>query len=105
MNSINKYNLLIIKMVNNMDYIKIIFRISFFYFFILLIYRMMGKREVGQLGIIDLIVSILIAELVVVSVEDPGVSILRSLVPVICLVVLQIILSYSSLRRQKYDSI
>ena len=31
---------------------------------------MMGKREVGQLGIIDLIVSILIAELVVVSVED-----------------------------------
>ena len=84
-----------------MDYIKIIFRISFFYFFILLIYRMMGKREVGQLGIIDLIVSILIAELVVVSVEDPNVSILRSLVPVICLVLLQIILSYSSLKNAK----
>ena len=63
-------------MVNIMDYIKIIFRMSFFYFFILLIYRLMGKREVGQLGIIDLIVSILIAELVVVSVEDPNVSIL-----------------------------
>ena len=60
MNSIFNYYLDILKMVNNMDYIKIVFRMSFFYFFILLIYRMMGKREVGQLGIIDLIVSILI---------------------------------------------
>lgn len=88
-------------MVNNMDYIKIIFRMSFFYFFILIIYRMMGKREVGQLGIIDLIVSILIAELVVVSVEDLDISIFYSLVPVMCLVFLQMILSYSSLKSPK----
>ena len=101
MSSIIYYDLDIIKMVNNMDYIKIIFRISFFYLFILLIYRMMGKREVGQLGIIDLIVSILIAELVVVSVENPSVSILYSLVPVICLVILQMLLSYVSLKNSK----
>lgn len=88
-------------MVNTMDYIKIILRISFFYFFILIIYRMMGKREVGQLGIIDLIVSILIAELVVVSVEDLNKSVLYSLVPVICLVLLQILLSYGSLKNSK----
>lgn len=74
---------------------------SFFYFFILLIYRMMGKREVGQLGIIDLIVSILIAELVVISVEDPNMSIFYSLIPVICLVVLQMLLSYTSLKSSK----
>lgn len=84
-----------------MDYIKIIFRMSFFYFFILIIYRMMGKREVGQLGIIDLIVSILIAELVVISVEDTTISILSSLIPVICLVVLQMLLSYLSLKSSK----
>ena len=84
-----------------MDYIKIIFRMSFFYFFILIIYRMMGKREVGQLGIIDLIVSILIAELVVISVEDPSMSIFYSLIPVVCLVFLQMILSYASLKSTK----
>lgn len=88
-------------MVNIMEYIKIIFRMSFFYFFILIIYRMMGKREVGQLGIIDLIVSILIAELVVISVEDTSISIFNSLVPVICLVALQMILSYGSLKSSK----
>ena len=61
----------------------------------------MGKREVGQLGIIDLIVSILIAELVVISVEDPSISILYSLIPVICLVILQTTLSYVSLKSSK----
>lgn len=98
------YNKILLGNNNNgeiMEYVKIIFRISFFYFFILIIYRIMGKREVGQLGIIDLIVSILIAELVVISVEDTSISILNSLVPVICLVVLQILLSYTSLKNDK----
>ena len=61
----------------------------------------MGKREVGQLGIVDLIVSILIAELVAISVEDTGKSILNSVIPVLCLVVLQIVLSYVSLKSGK----
>ena len=84
-----------------MKYIKIIMRISFFYFFIILIYRIMGKREVGQLGIVDLIVSILIAELVAISVEDTNKSILASVIPVLSLVLLQIILSYVSLKSGK----
>ena len=62
---------------------------------------MMGKREVGQLGIVDLIVSILIAELVAISVEDTSKSILASVIPVLCLVLLQIILSYTSLKSGK----
>ena len=52
------------------ELLKVILRTSFFYFFIVLLYRIMGKREIGQLGIIDLIVSILIAELVAISIEN-----------------------------------
>ena len=44
-----------------MDYLLIILKTLFFYFAIVIFYRFMGKREVGELGIIDLIVSILIA--------------------------------------------
>ena len=88
-----------------MEYLTIIMRICFFYFFIILIYRIMGKREVGQLGIIDLIVSILIAELVAISVEDTTKGILASIIPIICLTILQIILSYSSLKNPKMRSI
>lgn len=84
-----------------MDYAKVILRMIFFYFFIILIYRLMGKREVGQLGIVDLIVSILIAELVAISVEDIDKSIMASVVPIFCLVGLQIILSFASLKNPK----
>ena len=88
-----------------MEYIKIIFRISFFYFFIILIYRLMGKREVGQLGIVDLIVSILIAELVAISVEDGSKSIMASVIPILSLVFLQMVLSYVSLKSGKVREI
>ncbi len=84
-----------------MDFLIIIYRTLFFYFFIFIIYRIMGKREVGQLGIVDLIVSILIAELVAISIEDTDKSILTSIVPIIGLVILQIALSYSSLKSNK----
>ena len=50
--------------------IIVIIRTIFFYLFIFLIYRIMGKREVGQLSITDLVVSLLIAELTVISIED-----------------------------------
>ena len=61
----------------------------------------MGKREVGQLGIVDLIVSILIAELVAISVEDTNKSIMNSVIPIIPVVFLQMILSYTSLKSGK----
>jgi len=85
-----------------MDYVNVFARTLFFYFFIFFIYRLMGKREVGQLGIIDLIVSILIAELVVISIEDLSNNLLYSIVPILTLTFLQIILAYFSLNKPKF---
>ena len=45
-----------------MDIVIVIIKTIFFYFFVLIIFRLMGKREIGQLSIQDLVVSILIAE-------------------------------------------
>ena len=79
----------------------ILVRTLFFYFFILVVYRIMGKREVGQLGIIDLIVSILVAELAVISIENFDENIFRSIVPIITLLVLQVSLALLSLKSPK----
>ena len=62
----------------------------------------MGKREVGQLGIIDLIVSILIAELVVISIENYDTNLMYSLVPIITLTILQITLASITLRKPRF---
>ena len=61
----------------------------------------MGKRELGQLSIIDLIVSLLIAELTIISIENYDKSILYSLIPIVILVLLQCILAYFSLKKPK----
>lgn len=87
-------------MVINM-YFTIIFKTILLYFFIVLAYRIMGKKEVGKLSIIDLIVSILIAELAAISIEQYDSSILISIIPIICLVIVEILFSYIGLKSPK----
>ena len=61
----------------------------------------MGKREVGQLGIIDLIVSILIAELAVISIENFDGDLFYSIIPILTLTVLEVSLAFFSLKQPK----
>ena len=89
----------------NMELLTIVFRTSFFYFFIVLAYRIMGKREIGQLGIIDLIVSILIAELVAISIENIKDSIFFTIIPILLLVVLELLLAFISIKSRTFRTI
>ena len=80
----------------------IFIRTFFFYFLSFIVYRIMGKREVGQLGIIDLIVSVLIAELVAISIENYDNNIFLSIVPILTLLLLQVSLAYLSMIKPKF---
>ncbi len=62
----------------------------------------MGKKEVGKLSIIDLIVSILIAELAAISIEQYESSILISVIPILCLVIIEVLFSYVGLKSPKW---
>ena len=88
-----------------MELFNVMFRTLFFYFFITLAYRIMGKREVGQLGIIDLIVSILIAELVAISIENSNDSIMLTIAPIVLLVALELLLAYLSIKSRTFRTI
>ena len=84
-----------------MELWTVLFRTAFFYFFVILCYRLMGKREIGQLGIIDLIVSILIAELIAISIENIKSNIFLTIIPISALVILEISLAYISIKSRK----
>ena len=88
-----------------MQLFTVMFRTLFFYFFITLAYRIMGKREVGQLGIIDLIVSILIAELVAISIENINDSMIMTIAPIVLLVILELLLAYLSIKSRTFRTI
>ena len=85
----------------NMDYLIVLERTILFYIIITVLYRFMGKREVGQLGIVDLIVSILIAELAAISIDNRTESIFLSIIPIVVLVLIQMGMAYYSLKNQK----
>ena len=86
-------------------YFTLIFKTIFMYFFIIFVYRLMGKKEVGQLSIVDLIVSILIAELIALSIQEDEKSIFISVVPILVLVGVQILISFITLKSDKLRNI
>lgn len=87
-----------------MEYFIVLGKTLLFYFIITLIYRIMGKREVGELSIMDFIVSIFIAELAAISIDKYKQSIFMTLIPMAVLVLLQIGISKISLKSSKIRS-
>lgn len=83
------------------SYINIIFRtlIGFFSFFILM--RFMGKREVGQLSLFDLIIILSMADLMVLGIDGFKDDILYSLIPMIVVAVIQVLIAFLSLKFSK----
>ena len=82
-------------------YLEIIYRTIFLYIIILIIFRLMGKREVGKLSIIDFVVSVLIAECVAFSLEDMSKPLFQTILPIIILFIIQYVNSLLSLKNKK----
>ncbi|PIC64602.1 hypothetical protein CSV79_05520 [Sporosarcina sp. P13] len=78
------------------------FRTVFLYVFLLVILRIMGKREVGELGVIDIVVFIIMAEVAAMIVESPDKPIIEGILPILLLLVIQYISSMISLKSKKF---
>lgn len=96
---------MLIIIIGDIMYISLVLKTLFLYFFIIICYRVMGKKELGQLSVIDLIVSILIADMAAVCIEETKYSVLISVVPIATLIVIQIFLSYISIKSNKFRNI
>lgn len=86
-------NYIIINLGDIMKYILILSRTILFYILMIILYRVMGKREVSELKIGDLVVSILVANIVAMGIENYDDNLLMTILPVVLLSIMQIILS------------
>ncbi|MFV9510923.1 DUF421 domain-containing protein [Tepidibacillus sp. LV47] len=84
-----------------MGVLTALYRTIFMYFFVLVVLRLMGKREIGKLSIFDFVVSIMMAEIAVLVIEDTEQSLLKGVVPILVLMVTQIVLSYLTLKSKR----
>ncbi len=86
-----------------MDILNAVFRTVFFYFFVVIAYRIMGKREISQLQVIDLIVSLLMAELIAISIENINDPMYLAIFPICVLVLLEVLLGKISIKSKKFN--
>jgi uncharacterized membrane protein YcaP (DUF421 family) len=63
--------------------------------------RLMGKRQIGQLQPYELVIIIMLSALAAIPMEDTGIPLLSSLVPIFVLLVMQVVLSYISLKSER----
>lgn len=84
------------------DLLIISFRTVFLYILILIILRIMGKREVGELGIIDVVVFVIMAEVAAFALDSPDKKLMHSIIPMLVLLVIQLVSSYFSLKSKKF---
>ncbi|MGG6313585.1 DUF421 domain-containing protein [Paenibacillus macerans] len=78
-----------------------VFRTVLMYFLVFGVMRIMGKREIGELSIFDLVISIMIAEIAVFALEDVERPLYDGIIPMLTLLLIQIGIAVLSLRFRK----
>ena len=81
------------------------FRSIILYVIVLIVMRLMGKREIGQLQPFELAISIMIADLATIPMTDTGIPIGNGIVPILGLLVMHLLISLINLKSTKLREI
>ena len=76
-------------------------RAIFLYIVVLIVMRLMGKREIGQLQPFELAISIMIAALAATPLTESGIPITNGIMPILGLLVMHLIISMINIKSTK----
>ena len=77
------------------------FRSIVLYVIVLIVMRLMGKREIGQLQPFELAISIMIADLATIPMTEIGIPIFNGIIPILGLLLMHLIISIINLKSLK----
>lgn len=77
------------------------FRAIILYIIVLIVMRLMGKREIGQLQPFELAISIMIADLASIPMTELGIPIFNGIIPILGLLVMHLIISIINMKSLK----
>lgn len=83
----------------------VFFRSIVLYIIVLIVMRLMGKREIGQLQPFELAIAIMIADLAAVPMAETGIPISNGIIPILGLLVMHLIISFLNLKSMKIREI
>jgi uncharacterized membrane protein YcaP (DUF421 family) len=88
--------------------ITVFFRTLLIYLMVTGAMRLMGKRQIGQLEVSELVTTFLLSEIATLPIENPDIPVLHAIVPVVTLLTLEVsmalLLSRSSRLRRKLEA-
>lgn len=79
----------------------IIIRSAIIYLFVILLFRIMGKRQIGQMQPFEFVLTLIIADLATIPMSDSGIPILFGVVPLLTLVVIHYSITTFSRKSKK----
>ena len=68
------------------------------YIIILIVMRLMGKREIGQLQPFELVIAIMIADLASIPMTEAGIPIWNGIIPILALLIMHLIISIINMK-------
>lgn len=83
------------------DLITIFLRTILGFVLLIIAMKIMGKREIGQLGIFDFLIVLSVADIMIIGIEEYDSSVLLFIVPLFTIVLLQKIISLVDLKFPK----
>ncbi|MBE7003627.1 MAG: DUF421 domain-containing protein [Ruminococcaceae bacterium] len=72
------------------------------YFLLIVGIRVLGKRQIGELEPIELVMALLISDLAAVPMQDFGIPLINGVVPIVTLLALSMLLSFFSMRSIRF---
>ncbi len=80
----------------------IVIRAFIFYVLLTLMMKLMGKRQIGEMELSELVTTVLLSELAVLPVTDTDIPIIHGVLPVMLISSLEVIVSFMSQRSKKF---
>lgn len=75
------------------------------YVIVLIVMRLMGKREIGQLQPFELVISIMIADLASIPMSELGIPIFNGIIPILGLLAMHLVISFFNMKFVKFREI
>ena len=89
------------KLKGTLKMLIIFFRAIVLYIVVLIVMRIMGKREIGQMQPFELAISIMIADLAATPMAETGIPISNGIIPILGLLVMHLVISTINIKSTK----
>ncbi len=78
--------------------LAILIRTAIVYILLSVAMKLMGKREIGELDISDLVSALLISEIAAIPIDDPDIPLSNAIIPTLFIFSIEILISYAKTR-------